>query len=168
MVNSRPRLFAATLLGSRSSAKAESLHLTRARLLPKLRRQFAEFLNRGFPQRLSILCPPTCVGLRYGHPVSIATRLFSGAWAQPSPPSRRKESPSPLRVGEAPDLPGASPYRLGPACQLPVGPTLLRHPFAQTPTEWYGNINPFPIAYAFRPRLRSRLTLGGLAFPRKP
>ena len=30
------------------------------------------------------------------------------------------------------------------------------------------NINLFSIAYAFRPRLRSRLTLGGLAFPRKP
>lgn len=31
-----------------------------------------------------------------------------------------------------------------------------------------GNINPLPIGYAFRPRLRSRLTLGGLTFPRKP
>ena len=31
-----------------------------------------------------------------------------------------------------------------------------------------GNINPLPIDYACRPRLRSRLTLGGLTFPRKP
>ena len=30
------------------------------------------------------------------------------------------------------------------------------------------NINRVPIDYAFRPRLRSRLTLGGLTFPRKP
>src|SRR5688572_31111821 len=33
---------------------------------------------------------------------------------------------------------------------------------------WYRNINLLSIAYASRPRLRSRLTLGGLAFPRKP
>src|SRR5687767_2922595 len=33
---------------------------------------------------------------------------------------------------------------------------------------WYWNINQLSIAYASRPRLRSRLTLGGLAFPRKP
>jgi hypothetical protein len=32
----------------------------------------------------------------------------------------------------------------------------------------YGNINPLSIDYAYRPRLRSRLTLGGLACPRNP
>jgi hypothetical protein len=32
----------------------------------------------------------------------------------------------------------------------------------------YGNINPLSIDYASRPRLRSRLTLGGLACPRNP
>ena len=34
--------------------------------------------------------------------------------------------------------------------------------------RWYGNINPLSIAYAFRPRLRSRLTLRGRTFLRKP
>ena len=29
-------------------------------------------------------------------------------------------------------------------------------------------MNPFPIGYAFRPRLRGRLTLGRLTLPRKP
>ena len=38
-----------------------------APLLPKLRGNFAEFLNEGSPDRLGILYPPTCVGLRYGH-----------------------------------------------------------------------------------------------------
>ena len=38
-----------------------------APLLPKLRGHFAEFLNEGSPDRLGILYPPTCVGLRYGH-----------------------------------------------------------------------------------------------------
>src|SRR6476469_3685838 len=32
----------------------------------------------------------------------------------------------------------------------------------------YWDINQLCIDYAFRPRLSSRLTLGGLAFPRKP
>ena len=32
----------------------------------------------------------------------------------------------------------------------------------------YGNINPLSIDYASRPRLRPRLTLGGLACPRNP
>ena len=34
--------------------------------------------------------------------------------------------------------------------------------------RWYGNLNPLSITYAFRPRLRPRLTLGGRTFPRKP
>ena len=38
-----------------------------APLLPKLRGHVAEFLNEGSPDRLGILYPPTCVGLRYGH-----------------------------------------------------------------------------------------------------
>ena len=35
-------------------------------LLPKLRRQFAEFLQRSSLKRLGILYLPTCVGLGYG------------------------------------------------------------------------------------------------------
>jgi hypothetical protein len=33
---------------------------------------------------------------------------------------------------------------------------------------WYWNINQLAIAYAFRPRLRSRLTLSRLALLRNP
>ena len=40
----------------------------KAHLLPKLRCQFAEFLNQSYLKRLGILSPPTCVGFRYGHP----------------------------------------------------------------------------------------------------
>src|SRR5699024_186832 len=35
-------------------------------------------------------------------------------------------------------------------------------------TRWYRNINLLSIAYAFRPQLRSRLTLSGRAFLRNP
>jgi hypothetical protein len=39
---------------------------------------------------------------------------------------------------------------------------------ARSAVHGYGNINPLSIDYACRPRLRSRLTLGGLACPRNP
>ena len=49
------------------------------------------------------------------------------------------------------------------------GPLYLpRPPIGDNARGWYGNINPLSIAYACRPRLRSRLTLGRLALPRNP
>ena len=41
--------------------------LAEAPLLPKLRGQYAEFLNNPSPVGLRILSSSTCVGLRYGH-----------------------------------------------------------------------------------------------------
>ena len=41
-------------------------HFSVAPLLPKLRGQFAEFLNNPSPAGLRFLTPSTCVGLRYG------------------------------------------------------------------------------------------------------
>ena len=38
----------------------------RALLLPKLRSQYAEFLNHGSPDRLGMFYPPTCVGFGTG------------------------------------------------------------------------------------------------------
>ena len=46
--------------------------------------------------------------------------------------------------------------------------TLLRHPITRTVTTRFRNFDRIPIAYAFRPRLRGRLTLSGLALLRKP
>ena len=45
---------------------------------------------------------------------------------------------------------------------------LSNHVSAWACTQWYRNINRLCIDYAFRPRLSSRLTLGGLALPRNP
>jgi hypothetical protein len=74
--------------------------------------------------------------------------------------------------------PPASPHQLA---YYPVGPRLPRLPPKESPlpalsitdSAWasprgYGNINPLSIDYACRPRLRPRLTLGGLACPRNP
>jgi hypothetical protein len=66
-----------------------------------------------------------------------------------------------------------------PACLLPPRAAASRRPKAalrglasggpaRTAVHGYGNINPLSIDYACRPRLRSRLTLGGLACPRNP
>ena len=93
LVNSRRSHFTATLFGLR----CKTSHLLRAPLLPKLRGQFAEFLNRGYPARLWILSSPICVDLRYGQPLA-SLRSFSrqrgiSEFARPKP-----DSPSALGV----------------------------------------------------------------------
>ena len=62
LVNSRLNLFTAALSGS----TREELHPTGAPLIPKLRGDFAEFLNEGYLDHLSILYLPTCVGFGTG------------------------------------------------------------------------------------------------------
>ena len=46
--------------------------------------------------------------------------------------------------------------------------SLPRPPISQMTTTWYRNINLLAIDYAFRPRLRSRLTLSRRTLLRKP
>ena len=41
-------------------------------------------------------------------------------------------------------------------------------PHRSNANQWYWNFHQLSIDYAFRPRLRSRLTLGGRSFPRNP
>ena len=100
----------------------------RALLLPKLRSQFAEFLNEGSLARLRILSLPTCVGLRYGHlPGSLVA--FPGSMGSTSSSPLRQLPvtsrvcgwriylPSPYRLGRTLPIvrmayPSASPHRL--------------------------------------------------------
>ena len=59
------------------------------------------------------------------------------------------------------------PTRSGPKAS--TGSTgLVSCVLALAVTHGYGNINPLSIDYACRPRLRTRLTLGGSAWPRNP
>ena len=51
-------------------------HLSVAPLIPKLRGQYAEFLNNPSPVGLRILSSSTCVGLRYGR-LQCTSHLFS-------------------------------------------------------------------------------------------
>jgi hypothetical protein len=62
LVNSRLNQFTAAPSGS----AGKRLHPTGAPLLPKLRGDFAEFLNEGYLDHLSILYLPTCVGFGTG------------------------------------------------------------------------------------------------------
>jgi hypothetical protein len=88
----------------------------------------------------------TCVGLRYG-PTVRPRGAFRGRILQ----------------GFQIEL---SALRHGGVCH-PDPEILRRPPLINLPVGWR-NINRLPIDYALRPRLRSRLTLGGLTFPRKP
>ena len=109
---------------------ARAGHATRAPLLPKLRGQFAEFLNEGSHSRLRIFSSPTCVGLRYGY-LLLSLEAFLGSMASPA---LRVVRPSTwhLRVGDLPDLPGRSPYVPEPTRPI-VGPaSLLRPPIVIT------------------------------------
>jgi hypothetical protein len=63
-------------------------------------------------------------------------------------------------------VPTRPAYTLAPEQPL-SGPSTLLRP-CSTPICRYGNINPFPIDYAVRLRLRGRLTLPGLSLDRKP
>ena len=66
------------LVNSRLGHFAETTLSQVAVLLPKLRTHFAEFLNNGYPVRLTILLSRTCVGLRYGQRIcSLAAFLAS-------------------------------------------------------------------------------------------
>ena len=118
--------------------------LSPAPLLPKLRGHYAEFLNNPSPVGLRILSSSTCVGLRYGH-LSIHQSF-----------SRLTASRTSLLY--------FSPFR--PA-QPTAGFRYLQVSF-WFKVRWLRNFYRMCIDYALRPRLSSRLTLGGRTFPKKP
>jgi hypothetical protein len=97
-------------------------------LIPKLRRQIAEFLQRHSLKRLGMLYQSTCVGFGYG--------LMQGLF--PGTSSRQAQSSKGLQFTRS------------------------------VTTCWPTNINVVPIDYAFRPRLRGRLTLRRLTLRRNP
>ena len=59
-----------------------------------------------------------------------------------------------------------TPYGIRPTLSAVGPPDFLRPSITQI--GWYRNINLSSIDYAFRPRLRFRLTPGGRTFPGKP
>ena len=132
-----------------------------APLIANLRGHFAEFLNQRSPERLSILYSPTCVSFST---VSLNVTLRSFSWTFGGQlPNQVVESPFPRYRAHFTTRKGTRKQRSNPADRLP---------FKRRPSvgilKKLRNINLIPIVYAFQPRLRNRLTLGGIAFPRKP
>src|SRR4029077_17174015 len=143
---------------------ARDRHSTEAPLLPKLRGDFAEFLNEGSSDRLGILYLSTCVG--FGTGTSNLPRRFSRRhgfrnFVHADSASRLRLDG--LRIFLSPALRGY-PRTTGAWVSLayPVPPSVI------AVGTWYRNINLLAIAYACRPRLRSRLTLSRLALLRNP
>ena len=65
------------------------------------------------------------------------------------------------------DLPPGHPTLLPPRPSVAVYCS-MRRPVGRTPRGRPGNLDPVSIGYASRPRLRTRLTLGGRTCPRNP
>ena len=92
------------------------------------------------------------------------------AW--PRPVCGPKTSPSWFRIAASPRPRG---FACGNSLRTWTGTSIPRRclafsvtPLLVTPLRRNGTINPLSFAYASRPRLRDRLTLGGLTFPRNP
>ena len=108
LVNSRLDLFTA----APSSFPREAVHPTGAPLLPKLRGNFAEFLNDGYLDHLSILYLSTCVG--FGTGTRILPRGFSRRHGVKDSPASAGSAIAP-RINDRPDLPERPSYMLTPA-----------------------------------------------------
>ena len=111
LVNSRFPQFCATS----SSSGRVVLHPNGVILLPKLRMNFAEFLNHSYLDRLGILYLPTCVGLGYGHRESSLAAFLGSMESMTSPISARH------RVSDfmGPGLTWSPPYTLTPGQPSP-------------------------------------------------
>ncbi len=159
LVNSRLGLVTA----APSGFDREGLDLDEAPLIPKLRGNFAEFLNEGFLDHLGILYPSTCVGFGTGArhlPRGFSRRHgFRDFWPY-GHGITSQSCPADFPTGPPTRLP-QDDHRLG-------SPSLPRPPIGRTVATRYWNINQLSIAYACRPRLRSRLTLSRLALLRNP
>ena len=143
---------------------AKECHSTGAPLLPKLRGHFAEFLNEGSSDRLGILYLPTCVGFGTGTrnlPRRFSRRHGFKNFGLTASASRLRLCGR--RIFLSPALRGYPRTTIAwDPLAYPVPPSVV------TVATWYRNINLLSIAYAFRPRLRSRLTLSRLALLRNP
>ena len=135
-----------------------------APLIPKLRGHFAEFLSQSSLERLRMLSSPTCVSFSTD---TQCTRHRGFSWKPRRPLRQHKWSRHHPWV-YASGFAYSPPSGLTRHFYSPVGFCDSVPPVTQAYREWYTNINALSIDYAFRPRLRVRLTLGGIAFPRKP
>ncbi len=108
-------------------------------------------------------CPPVSVLVR-----ARATSLEDFLGGMASGTRRLRASWHRASGYAAPHFTGATPTRLPQDYHRLGSPSLPRPPIGQTVATWYRNINLLAIDYAFRPRLRSRLTLSRRTLLRNP
>jgi hypothetical protein len=109
-------------------------------------------------------CPPVSVLVRAR---ASSLEAFLGGMAS----GRRRlvrQLTSHLGLNAAPHLTRAAPTCLSQDNHRLSSLSLPRPPIGQTEATWYRNINLLAIDYAFRPRLRSRLTLSRRTLLRNP
>ena len=118
--------------------------------------RITEFASLGYASPLRICETRICLGFSLPVCPSITTDWYGYLPASPHRLTTTTEGPTQQRI--------AAPRR--DRCSMFW--TVSTADSSGTLTHGYGNINPLSIDYACRPRLRSRLTLGGLAWPRNP
>jgi hypothetical protein len=135
-------------------------------------------LTRFHSRALAHLCPPTCVGLRYGRP----REHFKGFLGSSFDGSALAEASTSPATSNAAGVFTKCEKRIvlftfnRSSSTLEVAGTgTFNRRTISTKTSLQsltaagaGILNLLSIVYALRPRLRSRLTLGGRTFPRKP
>ncbi len=160
LVNSRLGLFTAALL----SLDSKYLHSEE--------RPFSRSYGAILPSSLTMVCPIASV-YSTRPPVSVLVRALMRL---PRGFSRehgmtgfvKVDFVSRLEINILADFHARTPYTLSRGRPEPRPAALLRRLFGITSHQRHGNIYPLCIGYAYLPRLSSRLTLGGLAFPRNP
>src|SRR5215216_3311245 len=101
------------------------------------------------------------------HPHAPRIYLWCGLHAYPGTTTGRDQLPSCVTPSLDYYPPSSHPRPPGPEGPGRSGRLVQQGP-SGTSLRGYGNINPLSIDYASRPRLRPRLTQGGLAWPWNP
>ena len=121
-------------------------------LLPKLRDQYAEFLDHVSLVHLRLLASPTCVGFRYGHPTDSLTELFLAADSTALGLGRSR-----LLVVPSRRVPPSTRFNGHPQSRCCFVPASLNE--VKRPSGGAGILASSPSATPLGPRLRTRLTL---------
>ena len=106
--------------------------------------------------------PPTCVGLRYGR-AGTCLAVFLGTTGSLASPNRFVRGLAHMRGG----LPSPAGRTPSPGRPEPGRATPIRRRVGHSGPARCRNVCLLRFGYACRPRLSPRLTLGGLASPRK-
>ena len=159
LVNSRLGLFAAAAPGSRG----ERVHLGR--------HPFSRGYGVILPSSLTMVLPIALVCSTHP-PVSVCgtgtSRLPRGFSRERGLTRFAKEASSRTSAPRGANFAAPRPTCVHGDVQNPAELPFSVTPSVMSPRRWCRNVDLLCVGYAFRPRLSPRLTLGGLASPRKP